>query len=413
MAEHQPPATVPVMARRRWLVVLARWVESPEGLAALKKARVRPQTLLAVAEAIARQSTGSTGRNIAVTNRRLAAAADRSEATVTRVRKVLLSQGFLYRSAEGVSAGRGCNARPAIDHLTARRELCVVSSMRQRRKPARESSDHLRVKNAAAQGASSDVKPVDNDLAGRPRGTKMPSLSVVNPVENKSLVTFVVDNQSAGAWSTKASNSGKPAAERRRWWLSYAMADVLVDRLHGIDGGARSAVASALFRSHLDLEAWQAEGGGATVVRALSVHAPTSTAPVETGGAQSVVHRWDWPSQIAAPGGFLAVRLRHLPSRPLTVSTPAAARTVVAAMQLGPGSTSTGRASARNLWKQAQADRAAAKRAAADLLAALPAGRCPGCRSLDAELRTELPVPVCHECWEGQRSSRATAVLAS
>lgn len=38
----------------------------------------------------------------------------------------------------------------------------------------------------------------------------------------------------------------------------------------------------------------------------------------------------------------------------------------------------------------------------ADLLAALPAGRCTACGGIDAELRTELPVPVpvCQDCWD-------------
>lgn len=38
----------------------------------------------------------------------------------------------------------------------------------------------------------------------------------------------------------------------------------------------------------------------------------------------------------------------------------------------------------------------------ADLLAALPAGRCTSCNSVEAELRIELPlpVPVCQACWD-------------
>lgn len=40
----------------------------------------------------------------------------------------------------------------------------------------------------------------------------------------------------------------------------------------------------------------------------------------------------------------------------------------------------------------------------ADLLVALPAGRCTSCNSVEAELRTELPlpVPVCQACWEAE-----------
>lgn len=354
VAEHQPPASVAVMSRRRWLLVVKLWVKSPAGRAVLKTARIRPETFLVVTEVIARQCTGSTGRNVGVTNALLAATAGRSEVTVTRVRKVLLEQGFLYRSAGGVSGGARCHARPAIDHLTAHREHSTVAIERQARKSTRKARTGLRVKSAVAEGVSAHQEPVDNAARAGERGPEMTSLSVVTPVGNKSPVTLVVDNQSASAGFTPP--SVKPALQRRRWWLSYSAADVLVARMRGFDTTARSAVASALYRSHLDLEAWHLEGGGLTLVRALNVHAPTS------GGTDGSLHRWDWPDAVSSPGGFLAMRLRHLPAQPETVGIPALAASVIDKLALGPGSSSVGRAAARDQFRQAQARRAALKR---------------------------------------------------
>lgn len=376
VAEHQPPASVPVVARRRWMVVVKFWVKSPAGLTILKSALIRPETFLVVAEAISRRCTGSTGRNIGATNATLAAAAGRSEATVTRVRKVLLDNGFLYRSVGGVSGGRGCHARPAIDHLTARREHSTVSTAAARRNPPPKRRTRSRpVKSASAEHISAEQAPVDNSRQLMGDGEKMTSLSVVNPVGNKSLVTLVVDNQSASARFTPAGGGSKkplkagrfvcdrarplkPATQRRRWWLSYAAADVLVVRMNGFTDDTRSAVASALYLSHLDLEAWYAEGGGPAIVRALNVHAPSSR------GRGDKVYRWDWPNTITSPGGFLAMRLQHLPARPETVGVPAGASAVIAKLALGPGSTSAARAAARNQFKEAQAHRAAQKRGA-------------------------------------------------
>jgi hypothetical protein len=66
----------------------------------------------------------------------------------------------------------------------------------------------------------------------------------------------------------------------------------------------------------------------------------------------------------AAPGGFLAMRLRQLPARPETVSVPVAARSVIADLGLGPGSAPAWRAAAQQEWRAASARSAAAKRAA-------------------------------------------------
>ncbi|WP_207553984.1 hypothetical protein, partial [Mycobacteroides abscessus] len=71
--------------------------------------------------------------------------------------------------------------------------------------------------------------------------------------------------------------------------MSYAAAEVLIERLQGFGAGTRSATASALYRSHLDLESWHKQGGGLTISRALNVHAPTSR------GRDDRTHRWDWP----------------------------------------------------------------------------------------------------------------------
>lgn len=344
IGEHQPPASVPVISRRRWLALLAYWVTTPQGRAALKAARVGQRTLLAVAAVIARHCNGSNGRNIAITNERLASESGRSAETITRVRTLLRSAQLLHRSADGVSAGTGCNARPSIDHLTTPRAAV----------PTENPADTQ----ATERTRRAPKRPVDNTIRGTGSKAVVPTLSVVTPVGTKPPVTLVVDNQKRCAWSTtpapnkiptpSKTKSVKSAAERRRWWLAYQFADTMTTRIHGIDHNARSATASALYRSHLDLEAWRTEGAAPAVIRALDLHAPTTQTRDQT-------HRWDWPQRITSPGGFLAIRLQHLPARPQLVSTPASAAAVITKLDLGPGSTTAGRAAAMAVWKAARA----------------------------------------------------------
>ncbi len=351
IVEHQPAPSVPVISRRRWLALLAHWVTTPQGIAALKAARVGQRTFLAVAAVIARHCNGSNGRNIAITNERLAAEAGRSPETITRVRTLLRSAQLLHRSAEGVSGGTGCNARPSIDHLTTPRAAVPTES------PAGTQ--------ATKRTCRTRKQPVDNvTRADKPKAV-VPTLSVVTPVENKPLVEMVVVNQTRCAWSTTPRPNKKPTAtnpkpvkpadERRRWWLAYQFADTMATRIHGIDHTARSATASALYRSHLDLEAWHTEGAAPAVIRALDQHAPTTHTGHQT-------HRWDWPQRITSPGGFLAIRLQHLPARPQLVSTPAPAASVITKLALGPGSTPAGRQAARAEWRSARAALHAKKR---------------------------------------------------
>lgn len=344
ISEHQPPASVPVISRRRWLALLTYWVTTPQGRAALKAARVGQRTFLAVAAVIARHCNGSNGRNIAITNERLASESGRSAETITRVRTLLRSAQLLHRSAEGVSAGTGCNARPSIDHLTTPRTAV----------PTENPADTQ----VAKRTRRAPKRPVDNTIDPTAPEAVVPTLSVVTPVGTKPPVTLVVDNQKCCAWSTtptpnkiptaSKAKALKPAAERRRWWLAYQFADTMTTRIHGIDHTARSATASALYRSHLDLEAWHTEGAAPAVIRALDLHAPTTRTGTQT-------HRWDWPQHITSPGGFLTIRLRHLPAQPQVVSTPAPSTAVITKLALGPGSTTAGRAAAMAMWKIAKA----------------------------------------------------------
>lgn len=358
ISEHQPPASVPVISRRRWLVLLTYWVTTPQGRAALKAARVGQRTFLAVATVIARHCNGSNGRNIAITNERLAEASGRSPETVTRVRTLLRNAQLLHRSAEGVSGGTGCNARPSIDHLTTPRTAVPTES------PADTQ--------AAKRTRRAPKRPVDNTIRATAPEAVMPTLSVVTPVGIKTPVNRVVANQKRCAWSTtpnpnkipttSRTKTVKPAAQRRRWWLAYQFADTMTARIHGIDHNARSTTASALYRSHLDLEAWHTEGAAPAVIRALDLHAPTTCTGTQT-------HRWDWPQHITSPGGFLTIRLRHLPARPQLVSTPAPSTAVITKLALGPGSTNAGRQAARTQWMNARAALHAKRRGEREQLA--------------------------------------------
>lgn len=256
------PATVPMVSRVRWIEALNRWVSCGCGQEALGQFHVRVDRFVRISEAMARHAHGGTGRNIAVTNRRLAQESGFSESSVTIVRRILLSAGWLHQSAAGCSSRTGRSNRPNIVHLTTPRP--VDKQRRHDGGVGRCVCDPLR---------SSQVSNT-SQVANKPKARRR-ALRDATPKK-------------------------KDPAVRQRWTVAYRLADDLIGRTVGL-GGARGPVAAALMFSHLRLEAWSAAG----LKSALDVAAMRS--------------RRNWPSdQMRRPGGFVAWRLRELPVEPET-----------------------------------------------------------------------------------------------
>lgn len=259
------PATVAMVSRARWINVVSRWAACSCGQEALGQFHVRVDRFVRISEAMARHAHGGTGRNIAVTNRRIAEESGFSESSVTIVRRILLSSGWLHQSAAGCSSRTGRSNRPNIVHLTTRR-------------------------------------PVDNQRQGAGSSSCVCDPLRSSQVSNKSLVT---NKPKARRRALRDSSPKKDPAARRRWTAAYQIADELIGRTVGL-GDARGQVATALMLSHLRLEAWS----GSELKAALDVCALRS--------------RRNWPAEeMRRPGGFVAWRLRELPVAPEHSAAPA------------------------------------------------------------------------------------------
>lgn len=272
---HAPvSASVPVVSRRRWIQLVDEWISTTAGQEALSQESVTPRRFQAAAHAMAIHAHCSTGRNIAVTNKRLAAQCGYSETTITTVRRILLKAGWLHKSGDGCSSRTGRFNRPAIVHLTTPRPAEII-----------------------------DTKPVDNSSA-----TNAKAAAVCDPLSSSHVLEKSPVRRYLKARRRAHTGSRPPKAshERRRWAVAYRLADDLIARTVGLSE-ARGPVTAALMFSSLDLEAWS----GIELKTALDV-----------SGRHE--HRWDWPTRIDRPGAFLASRLRHLQARPQVTAMPPA-----------------------------------------------------------------------------------------
>jgi hypothetical protein len=291
------PATVAMISRVRWITVVTAWAATPDGRKALAHHLLRPQRFLAIATAMAQHCNGSTGRNIAVPNRRLASEAGCSPRLVTTTRRILIEAGWLYKSAEGVSSRTGRHNRPSIVHLTTPRPTPATLPPKTRQG---QGLPHP-VTVTADLNSSCAGEPVDNpDDGGR----------VCDPLRSTHLQhippgTYVVNKPKARPNALRKSKPSKTLQQRRRWWLAYRIADELITQTVGLKG-ARGPVAAALAFSDLDLEAW-------TTAKL--------KAALDFWGNK---HRIDWPLAMRRPGAFLASRLQHLATRPEPSVTPEA-----------------------------------------------------------------------------------------
>ncbi len=270
---HAPvSASVPVVSRRRWIQLVNEWISTTAGQEALAQESVTPRRFHAAAHAMAIHAHCSTGRNIAVTNKRLARECGYSETTITTVRRILLKAGWLHKSGDGCSSRTGRFNRPTIVHLTTPRPAETV-----------------------------ETQPVDNSLAAKATTAAVCDLLSSSHVLEKSPVRR---NLKARRRAHSDSRPPKTSHERRRWAVAYRLADDLISRTVGLSH-ARGPVTAALMFSSLDLETWS----GIELKTALDV-----------SGRHE--HRWDWPTKIDRPGAFLASRLRHLQARPQVTAIP-------------------------------------------------------------------------------------------
>jgi hypothetical protein len=123
VAERGPmPASVPVWTSRRgWISVVAQWADTEEGQQSLRTVHVSVRRFTAVVRALALFADGSTGRNVAVTNARVARLAGVSERLVTTARKVLAEADLAVEAQRGYGMRHGRRNRPSIWHLVSRR----------------------------------------------------------------------------------------------------------------------------------------------------------------------------------------------------------------------------------------------------------------------------------------------------
>lgn len=289
------PATVAMISRARWCSLIESWSISEAGIAGRSRYNVGLKRFLAVACAMARHCDGSTGRNIAVCNERLAAETGCSTRLVTNVRAVLIGAGYLYRSSEGVSSRTGRFNRPPIVHLTMPRPGYVDS-------PSTAGSAGGSVVKSGRKAAAA---PVDNHTSSSTRSGRVCDLLRSTAVGHISSPKSVVGKPNARTRARRNAGGSKTLQERRRWFAAYGLADELIGRTVGLQG-ARGPVAAALNFSHLDLSAWTA----------LKLKAALDAWGVTHRDSSGVLRQMDWPSTINRPGAFLAYRLSHLEAAP-------------------------------------------------------------------------------------------------
>lgn len=378
-------------SRAGWCTDLAAWLATDEGLAECRRVHIRPELALHVAGHKAAHADHATGRNCAVSNATVAAAAGCSERTVTTVNRVLSASGLAVEVHRGTGSastpGYGC--RPSIWHLISR------------------------------------PKPVDKpavcDLPPSRRDRR------VSPVRSQS--PSPRERAHGGNSSTEQT---PPPRSRRRWRATprplavQLLAAGLALVVHGLDKPGRAhigALCDAIDAAGIDATAW------------------TPKALTAALNADMRVTGWSWPDHIERPGAFLASRLRRLPARPdhsgpvnggtaagLEQSRrapvePSAARTApVGTTGPEPVQTAAGRAYARRLFAEQRQQRLVTARSPQAVVVAVrhdaphrPHGApetaaCAMCGCADAPRRRFLPARrshICDACFQGGGGEQA------
>ncbi len=251
------PAVVPIwLSRRAWIASVIAWADTDEGRAALRAAHLSAARFARVVRVLARFADGTSGRNVAVTNARIAAMADVCVRIVQTARGILGTAGWAVEASRGYGHPGGRRNRPSVWHLVSRREpVCALPS----------NSSYQRVCHAGKNSPSAAHRrrrenPVPKKHSGR-REVRRPEVQPRN-LHTQRLAAYLA-----------AHCLGLSAAHPGRW------CDVLE-------------------RSHLRLTDWT----GAQLVSAMN-------ATMRERG-------WHWPDRINNPAGFLAFRLAQLPPMP-------------------------------------------------------------------------------------------------
>ncbi len=262
------PATVPMwLSRRRWIATVCRWAATDEGAAVLKAHHVSYRLFCAVVVVIARHAEGRTGRNVAVTNERIAAEAAAavgkcSQRSVTTIRRAILApSGWAMEVKRGAGQAQGRYNRPSLWHLLSR-AVCDLSS----------TSDF---------DQNSSVVKSSPSAARRRRRTSQ---------------------------ATPASPAGgkRERAAKPRERQVLVLAGHVAGRCLGFGKVHPGALAKVLADSHLELRAW------------------TPRQLLSALDAQTRERGLSWPDRLAHPAGFLAHRVAGLPARPQVAAATAA-----------------------------------------------------------------------------------------
>lgn len=297
------PATVPMwLSRRKWIATVCRWAATEEGQAALHKHHVKLAMFSAVVRSIARHAEGKTGRNVAVTNETI---------------------------AEGAAAIYGkCSVRTV---KTIRQHILAPAGWA------------MEVKRGAGQGGGRYNRPSIWHLLSRAVCT----LSSTGSFDQESSV-----EKSSPSAARRRRNFSKPIAttstdrtsqDKPRNIHTQKLAGHLAGRCLGFGKIHPGRLADVLEASHLDTGAWTAR----QLLKALD--------------DQMAQSHFNWPNHLANPAGFLAHRLRDLPTSPKAeAATPIPARFVREARTTT--ATNSVKAAAKALARQAVIN---ARRAAA------------------------------------------------
>lgn len=265
-AAETPTATPMWTSRGGWITELSGWLAADEGLTACRSLHVRPEKVLRVAEVLASRADHGTGRNCAVSNATVAAAAGCSPRTITTVRTLLQRSGLAVEIRRGTGSPMtpSSRRRASIWHLISRRQpvdklaVCDLPPSRRDRR-----SSLVEDKSPSARHRAAEIKSRPSKRTSPRCGRSAP-----RPLAVQRLADELVGN-------------------------SYGRVPVL----HGMYRGHIGAVCDALMAAGIDPSVWSAT----QIKNALN--------------ADMKARHGSWPDQIRRPGAFLASRLQRLPAR--------------------------------------------------------------------------------------------------
>lgn len=269
------PATVPVWNNRAgWVTAVTVWAAIPERFTdacAAAGESISPATVVAVARVMADAADGATGRHSALARATIAARIGAAPRTVTRAWAVLRAAGHVVEAARG----HGGPGRPAYANRPS-----VYALVSAPPRPAAVDSGHLPPTRRV--GGESHVG--NRSPSGRGDATATENLRLTAPQRRRGRYRATprpLALQRLAAALVCPTGPGRPA------------------RLHGLDRGHIGAVCDALTNAKIDPAVWSARDIKAAL-----------DDDMRTRG-------WSWPDRVDRPGGFLAARLRRLPTRPV------------------------------------------------------------------------------------------------